>query len=370
MIHAFKEAFEDRDTILRREKEQGKKIIGWVCTYVPEEIFYAAGFYPVRIFGGKADTTRADAYLYSNICSFARSCLEEGFRNYSALLDGFVAVNSCDHIRRLYDVWKGYLPAPFTHILSLPHKVSGSATAFYTKQLARMKEGLEATFSVKISEERLREAIALYNTHRRLLKELYSLRKSPTPPISGSEVMEVVLAGMVLPKEQHNEMLRKLLAELKGKQPSGEADGKPRILVSGSELDEADYIRTIEDLGGLVVADDLCNGTRYFWDLVDEQRDPLEALAQRYLAKAPCARMRPAQERMAFIRDLIQEFQVDGVVYETLKFCDLYGEDYPILKENLDELQVPVVSLDREHRSAGVGQTKTRVQAFLEKLGG
>lgn len=243
---------------------------------MPEEIFHAAGLYPVRIFGGKGDTTRADAYLYSNICSFARSCLEEGFQEYGKLLDGFVAVNSCDHIRRLYDIWKGYLPAPFTHILSLPHKVSESAIAFFTKQLLRLKEGLE----------------------------------------------------------------------------------------------EADYLRTIEDLGGLVVTDDLCNGTRYFWDRVDEERDPLEALARRYLAKAPCARMRPSHERMAFIRELIQEFRVDGVVYETLKFCDLYGEDYPILKENLDELQAPVVALDREHRSAGVGQTKTRVQAFLEKLGG
>ncbi len=370
MIHPFKEAFEDRYAILRKEKEQGKKIIGWVCTYVPEEIFYAAGLHPFRILGKKAETTQADAYLYSNICSFARSCLEEGFQEYSNLLDGFVAVNTCDHIRRLYDVWKGYLPATLTHIISLPHKVSDSSISFFTRQLARLKEKLEITFSLTIPEESLKEAISLYNANRSLMRELYELRKAPSPPISGSEVMEVILAGMVLPKDKHNTMLQNLLVELKNKPSPADADGKPRIMVSGSELDEADYIRTIEDLGGMVVTDDLCNGTRYFWNLVDEDQSPLEALARRYLAKAPCARMNPPQERMEFIRGLIQDFKVEGVVYETLKFCDLYGEDYPILKENLNELQVPVVALDREYHSGGVGQTKTRVQAFLETLEG
>lgn len=398
MIEAFREAFANRYRLAREERERGRPVIGWVCSYVPEEIFYAAGALPLRILGGREETPQADAYLYSNNCSFARSCLEEGLKGNYDFLDGYVSCNTCDHIRRLYDVWVDYVHTPFSCILGLPHKFTPAAVAFFRDELRRLVAGLEEALGRKISEEDLRQAIQCYNRTRELLRQLYELRKADPPPISGSEVLEVILAGMVLPRERYNRMLEELLARLPidgglqsaecgaggsrsavGHDPAAPAHptresssppaGRPRLLVVGSVLDNPEYLRIIEGLGSSVVVDDLCNGTRYFWDRVEEEGgDPLERLARRYLGRVPCARMRPAAGRLAHIQQLTRDFRVDGIVYEVIKFCDLYGADFPIFREGLKETGLPILALDREYAMAGAGQMKTRVQAFLERI--
>lgn len=366
MIEEFRNTFRNRHQALRQEADQGRKVAGWVCTYVPEEILYAAGMLPVRVVGGGGDTSAADAHLYSNVCSFARGCLEEGLSERYDFLEAYVTVNTCDNIRRLYDVWSHYLKTPMTHILALPHKVTETSMTFFRQELERFKDHLEQHTGRKITDDDLQGAIATYNRTRQLLRQLYALRKSDAPPISGTEILEVVLAAMQMDKATYNQKLEQLLEELSGRQ--GDASGKIRLLVVGSELDSADYLQTIEEQGGIVVADDLCNGTRYFMDLVEPNGDPLETLARRYLTKGPCARMRPATERFQRIRQMIQEYNVQGIIYEVIKFCDIYGEDYPLFRDEVKELGVPVLSLSREATFSGVGQLKTRVQAFFESI--
>lgn len=261
MIPLFRRLFKDRMHTVKKEKDRFNKVIGWACCYIPEEIIYAAGMYPVRIFGGSAETPMADAYLYSNTCSFARSCLEDGLRNNYNFFDGFVATNTCDHMRRLYDIWHRYLNTPFCHMLGLPHKVTRDSLEYFKDELLEFKTRLETFFSVQISHASLKNAIKVYNKTRSLLKDLYKMRKSDNPPISGSEVMDVVLEGMILPKDTYNNLLEEMIDNMP--EPP-EKDFKPRVLLSGSELDNSEYIRVIEELGGAVVIDDLCNGTRYF----------------------------------------------------------------------------------------------------------
>lgn len=366
MIEEFRNTFRNRQQALREEAGRGKKVAGWVCTYVPEEILYAAGMLPVRVVGGVGDTSAADAHLYSNVCSFARGCLEEGLSERYNFLEAYVAVNTCDNIRRLYDVWSHYLKTPVTHILALPHKITETSTTFFRQELERLKDHLEQHTGRKITDDDLQEAITTYNRTRQLLGQLYALRTSDAPPISGTEVLEVVLAAMQMDKATYNQRLEQLLQELSGRQ--GDASGKIRLMVVGSELDSADYLQTIEDQGGIVVADDLCNGTRYFMDPVESSSDPLGALARRYLSKGPCARMRPTTERQNRIKQMIQEYKVQGVIYEVIKFCDIYGEDYPLFRDEMKELGVPVLALSREATFSGAGQLKTRVQAFFESI--
>lgn len=366
MIDEFRNAFRNRYETLRQEAAQGKKVAGWVCTYVPEELLYAAGMIPVRVVGGGGDTPAADAHLYSNACSFARGCLEEGLSDRYDFLEAYVSVNTCDNIRRLYDVWSRYLKTPFKHILALPHKTTDASTAFFRKELERFKDHLEQHTDRKITEDDLRKAIATFNRTRELLRQLYDLRKSDAPPISGTEVLEVVLAAMQMDKAMYNQKLEQLLKDLSGRK--GDASGKIRLLLVGSELDSSEYLRVIEDQGGVVVADDLCNGTRYFLDPVNADGDPLGALTRRYLSKAPCARMRPAAERRQRIKQMARDYKVRGIIYETIKFCDIYGEDYPAFREEMKDLEVPILSLSREAAFSGVGQLKTRVQAFFESI--
>ncbi|MBI2875546.1 MAG: 2-hydroxyacyl-CoA dehydratase, partial [Candidatus Tectomicrobia bacterium] len=334
ILAEFRQIFENRHQRCQGLKDrENKRFIGWVCTYVPEEIIHAAGFVPVRVLGGTGDTPTADAHLYSNLCSFVRNALEEVFRNNYDYLEGMVAMNACDHIRRLYDVWSIYLKdkTPFTMVLSVPGKISENAVAVYTEELGVFKERLEVHFGVKITEEALRRSIALYNTTRSLLQEIYALRKSETPPLTGAEAMEIFLAGMVMPKEEYNEKLRQLLEALKSRSVS-HAEDRIRLMVMGSELQDPNFIKVIEDLGGLVVNDDLCNGTRHFWGLVNPEGDPLAALAHRYVHKSPCPRIRPHDERVRRLKETIREYNVHGVIYEVMKFCDMHGAAYPIIK--------------------------------------
>lgn len=349
-------------------KSQGKQVIGWICTYIPEEIIAAAGMLPVRVTGYKAEEiVEADAYLYTNSCTFSRGCLEVGLKGEYDHLDGVVSGTSCDPIRRLFDVWNNYLKTPFRHIVSVPHKVTPDAEEFFAGEIRKMKDGLEACFQVKITDSALRESIQIYNRGRELLRRLYDLRKGPVPPISGEETMQVIQASMRMPRAEFNSHLERLLDELSHR-PLPDDDGRIRLIVVGSMLDNPEVMGSIESLGAWVVSDELCAGTRYFWNLVDTSLEPMEALAKRYLNHPPCARMRPFSKRMDFVSEMIKEFRADGVIYEIVKFCDLYGHDKPVMKEKLEAAGVPVLELDLEYGMGGLGQIRTRVEAFLEML--
>lgn len=351
--------------VKKEAQKTGKKVIGWVCTYVPEEIIHAAGYLPTRVFGERGDTPQADAHLYSNVCSFSRGCLEGAFHGDFQFLEGIVGSNSCDNMRRLFDMWSHYVPIPFRHFIKVPHKLSDGALKFFQGEFVDFKEALERHSGKKIDEKALASSIRVFNKSRKLLRRLYQRRDA----LKGSEVLEIVLAGQLFPKEKYNELLEPFVERV-AKEKLSQNGGQPRLLLVGSEVDDPHYVEVIEDAGAKVVMDDLCTGSRYFWDLVDESLPPMEALARCYLNHAPCARMRPTSFRVDHLKELIRDYQVDGIILEVIKFCDLYGEDYPLLKEGLKELDIPILALDREYNLASVGQMKTRIQAFLETLGG
>lgn len=366
MLNEFRGAFDNRYGEVKEEKARGKGAVGWMCSYVPEEIFHAAGYNPVRVVGREGETTMANAYLYTNMCTLVRSCLEEGFNNNFDFLDGLIAVNTCDHVRRFYDVWSRYIPTPFIHELFVPHKINEHSEKFFTEEVAQLKEKFEAFCGKSITDKQLSESIKLYNRTRGLLRDISETRKAYNPPITGAEFLDVLLAGLVLPKEKYVGMLEGFLEELRKKKP--EEDDRLRIYLLGSELDNSDYIKIIEDAGGLVVADDLCTGAKYFLDDVEENGDPVGAISRRYLKRAECPRMRPADTRLERIADTIEEYSIDAVILEVIKFCNLYGEDYPILKRALAKLDIPVLLINRDYNMSGAGQIKTRVEAFFESI--
>lgn len=346
---------------------QCKKVIGWLCTYIPEEIIYAAGFFPTRVMGSNAtDVAESEAYLYSNTCSLARCCLELGLKGDYDYLVGLVAGTTCDHIRRLYEVWDRYLDVPFSHLLVIPHKLTENSHRFFRLEVKKFYDRLEEFSGKEITEESLRRAIGTYNKTRTLLKTLYDLRKEEFPPISGAEIQDILTAGTMIPKDKYNHLLTTLIKDISNRKERHE--GKVRFLISGAVLDTSQYIKEIEDLGGLVVADELCTGSSYFWDLVDEVEQPLDALARRYLEHAPCARIRPSNERFEHLLNLVETFRVDGVIALKIKFCDLYGYDNVYFKQRLEQRGVPVLELEREYKDSGSGQMRTRVQAFIEML--
>lgn len=356
-------------------KANGGKVIGYYCTYVPVEIIHAAGMLPYRIRAtGSTSSDLGDVYTYRTMCTFCRHSLDQAMRGQYRFLDGLVALFSCDHVRRLYDIWKAGKVEPsappfYFHFLSMPMKAEEETKQWLAGGLERFRRSLESHFEVKISDEALRNSIRVHNEKRRLLRSLYELREQAAPPITGAEALQVVIAGSAMPVEEYNDLLRQLLEELKGR--DGFTDYRARLLLGGGELDDPEYIKLIEDLGGLVVTDFLCFGTRDFWDLVDEDGDPVTALATRYLESVSCPRMIDHPRRQEFMMGLAREYHVDGIIIQRMKYCDTWGGESAMMDWDIkkSDASMPYMVLEREYLMGPVGQMRTRVQAFLETIG-
>ena len=359
-----------KTTEILEHKRQGKKIFGWLCTYVPEEIIHAAGALPVRVTGYPQEMELEDgnAYLYINNCSFARSCLQLGLRGEYDFLDGVVGGSTCDGARRLFDLWRNYIKAPFHHVLTIPRKYTQRAHDLYHDQVAQFTRQLEEFLGIQIKDEELRRSVEVYNEARTLLKSLYDLRKLDNPPISGAETMEVLNASFRMPKELFNEWLGSLLDEISAS--NNVHKGRARLMVTGSVMNNPEFIKAIEDQGGLVVTDELCTSTRYWSDpvVLDGDKTPLQAISRRYLNNFPCARMVPSDERFNRMLDLARDFRVEGVISQIIRYCVPYAHDLPLLIDRLKTQDIPTLALVVEYGTSGSGQIQTRVQAFLEML--
>jgi benzoyl-CoA reductase/2-hydroxyglutaryl-CoA dehydratase subunit BcrC/BadD/HgdB len=253
--------------------------------------------------------------------------------------------------------------------MSLPRKVGEPQVDWYYDELKILRGQLEEHFGVRLTDERIREAIQLQNRIRGLQKQLYLLRKAERPPITGAETLAVMVAGTAMPKQRYQELLTELLAELRGRQ--GSRDYRARLMILGGELDDPAYLEIIEQQGGLIVTDSSCFGSRLMWRQVDEaEPDPIRALARYYVRDRPsCPRMYGDQpRRIAFTREMAREFRVDGIIGERLLFCDQWVVENYMTGLDLEEDGIPFLALDREYVLSGEGQLRTRVQAFLEQL--
>lgn len=363
----------EKETFPAELVKSDKPVIGWFCTYVPEEILLAAGFHSYRIMEGSCRISRAKACLSSHLCSYVMSSLEAALEGKYNFLDGVVIANSCDAMRRLYDAWRYFVKGPgFIHLLDIPKKVDKESIEYFRVCLVGLKEAIEAHYKIKLTERALKEAINTVNQTRQLLSQLYSLRKEDNPPISGREISSIMKSAMTQPKQEFNQRLTSLLLELKNRpsEPDLLNTNKIRILITGGFIDQSEIVSLIERLGAHVVCEDLCTGLRYFADEVDANLEPLTGLSRRYLNRPPCARMidTDTDRRFDCLWNLIEEYRIEGVIYYTLKFCDTNLFEFPYLRERLRLKGVPILFLDSDGSSGYLGQMRTRVEAFLESL--
>jgi bzd-type benzoyl-CoA reductase N subunit len=352
-------------------KRQGKKVVGFMCSFVPEEILYTGDILPYRIRPiGCQGTSAADAYMSHINCSLSRCHLQYILDGKYDFLDGLVVVRSCDHVRRLHDILKmtNSTAFPFLEIMNVPRTVSDESIGMYRTELETLCQKVESHFGAKITETGLREAIDLHNETRRLLRELYALRQRENPPLTGTECLSVVLASAMMPKDQYNELLKGLLEELR--QREGVSEYRARLMVSGSGgCDNPEYFQMMENLGALVVTDTLCLGSRYFWEPAQVEDDLLLSLAKYYLNRPSCAlSVQKVGERSKFMTEMAKAFNVDGIIYQRMKYCDLWGGQLLNIRKKLNEADIPFLDLEREYTSGSSAQLETRVQAFLEMI--
>jgi len=368
VLQSFRNWLSSRHDVARAWKSQGKPVIGWTSTYTPEEVIYAAEALPIMVLGDLGGTKLADAYLPSNSCSFARSCFNAALRGDYDYLDGFVESNSCDNRDKIFDMWTHFTKVPNIYFINTPHTNTEKTHEFFYEEVVKFKEWLQRAFDIRISDDSLRKAIEVYNTNRLLLKKVYDLRMKHPLLISGTEALEISLSSTVTPKEEHNKLLNQLLNEI----PSRSHPPKEglRLLVTGSVMDNTELIKIIETVGGSVVADDWCTGSRYFWNLVDSGGDPLRAIARRYLDKVPSSFMYHHEERFKHVEEMAKRYDVEAAIIFVLKFCDTHMFDAPLLRDELKAFDLPVLYLEWEHSMSGIAGLKTRIEAFLEMVGG
>jgi benzoyl-CoA reductase subunit C len=354
-------------------KQAGNKVVGFTCSYVPEEILYAGNktskVLPFRMGAQQCESTEdADIYLHKFACGYVKSLLQLGLSGQYDFLDGAVWTSGCEQMRRSFELWRDQIKLDYFEILSVPHAPEGERhLKWYRDEIENMAQGIDECFGRSVSEEELRESIRTYNRFRKLMQELYEMRKSDAPKLTGAEAMKIAQAGFSMPKEQFNDMLSAALAELEER--PGISYYSARIMVCGSYLDDTFLLDLIEETGAIVVTDNLCTGRKYVEGFVDEKADPLDALAQRYLYQVSCPRMIGAYPaRLAFTKKLIKEARVDGVIFQRLPFCDNYNVENVMESKAVGEDGIPILNLEREYLAADKGRLKTRIQAFLEKI--
>ena len=352
-------------------KKNGGKIVGYTCSYFPEEIVSASGGLPFRMRGERnIDLETVDQYVGPFACSYVTHYLETALGKGLDFLDGMIFVNTCDHMRRMFENIKQFKISQYTYILDVPKNTGLLDAKYYRDGLEILKKELETQYSANITDEKLWDAIRLHNKTRTLQKSLYELRKTENPPITGAETLAVMVAGTSMPKKIYNEYLKELIEELKSEYE--ERDIKARLMVVGDAINDPEFLKLIEDMGGLIVTDSICYGTRTFWHLVDESEDdPLMALAKHYVADRPlCPHSIEQPKRSEYVMQLKKDFSVDGIIGARYKFCELWGMEHHYLENNLEEAGIPFLNLETEYKLGSKGQVQTRVQAFLELIEG
>ena len=371
------ELYAERGKRAKELHDAGKKVIGYFCCFVPDEIITAFDMVPYRIQGSQSEPIdQADAYIEPMACPFARSCFNKALKGEYDFLDGFVAPHSCDTIERMYHIWQHEKPASFNHLINVPHMMGPSSDKFYRKELDYFINCLEDWSGRKLDPGKLKEAVALYNQRRAVLRELYELRKTNPPLVSGTEITKALVAGMGIPAAEHIELVKRFIVEVK-ERPLPKAEKLPRIFIWGNEIDDVAFIKLVEESGAQVVMDDLCTGTRFFWDDVPETADPLVGIAARYLC-THCPRSNVPQtesregdleNRYGYIKNFIKTWKVDAAIFYIVRYCDTCELEGPDLREYLNSMKIPVLMIEDDYSTSTIGQLRTRVQAFLEMIG-
>lgn len=372
------EIYANPEQFTRELKSGGKKIAGYFCCYVPVELLAAADYIPVRILGDMSEPiTSADTYLPTVMCVFYRSCLDLAMKGKYDYLDAFFGAHACDGAERVSYVWRSYLKYPCNFNLDIPHTTHPPAIQYFQEQLESLKKTLEESKGQRISDKRLRETIALYNKQRELVRELYSLRKADPPPVSGTEVLQVLVAIMYMSPTEGNTLLEEVLHEIRNRPVT--AQKKPRLLITGCLIDNISITKLIEDSGFHVVMDDTAIGSRTFGHDVALTEDPLKGLAERYLDKIVCPRTfretgenreEDLESRFGYLRKFIEEWGVDGVYVNIIRNCDPHGYEVPEIQYYLQEMvNVPVLVVEQDYSTASLAPLRTRFQAFAESIG-
>lgn len=366
-MERFRELLENRHQYARDWRVRtGGKVLSHFYTHLPEEIAYAAGVLPVRLLAQHEPDDISDRYMYGN-CRPSRDILVQAIKGRYDYVDGIVYTEGCQWMRHTFSTWQLHMPVSYSHYVFLPDYVEGHrAKILLRSELSAFKKSLEAWTGNTITEQALDRAIEVYNTNRRLMRQVYQLRRLDNPLVSGAEAMEMVLSSQIMDKEEHNQ----LLAEAIKKLPERKDKVKPRarLMLVGSETHDTKLEKLVESLGATIVIDELSNGSSYFWNDVVPIEDHLMAIALRCLDK-PRDPLKDIgwPRRPARIVELAEDFNVQGVIIAKQKFCHPHGTANPSIWSICRERGLPFYYFESD-TTVPNAEMQTGIEAFLDML--
>ena len=332
----------------------------------PEEIIMAAGFTPYRLFGDPTiDPEKANEHIPPTHCIWTRNLLEQALNGLPEDIVGIIGTHGCDRTNREFDIWLECLDYEFMFFLNSPRKINELALNFFINDIKEMILQLEETFNIKITNENISQAIKLMNEIRSMLKKISDLRFEKK--LNGYEFHSIVKRAQQEDKKSMLEFLNSKFNELNQRSKIVENDYK-NILLTGSEIDDTEFIKYIEDLGFHVIVDDLGVGTKYFWNTIDEEEDPITSIAKYHLSKPINSTKYPSYKRFEVIKNLATKYNVDGIINVAQKFCEPVLYDHPYMKKKCKELGIPYLFVEVFYNREAYKQLSTRFSAFAEMI--
>jgi len=368
----------DRPAQLEEAKKNGIKIIGYFPgNYVPEELIYASGAVPLCLVHGGASQP-ADVALSvvpHVICPFARAQIGERLLKnpFYSMIDMLVAPITCQHLKKVADIWE-YQGNLEIFKLGIPHQYSDDfELEYFTDRLRALKDRLQTFTGNEITNERIAGAIDLYNKMRELLRKISTIRRTSPSLVSALDFVKLNHASFYADPAFMVDVLDSIYSELKDKQPPAQTDA-PRILLIGPNIGYGDYrvLELVKEVGGEIVIEEICEGMRYYWNTIENTGDLFQSLTRGYLVdRVPCAFMRySAKKRLDFALELVNDFNVSGIIWYELLYCETYDSESYYFAEKMGERNIPMLILESDYSIADTGQLRTRIEAFIEIVKG
>ena len=374
IFESFNDARKKGFLTMKEEKDKGRKVVGTFCTYTPRELIYAADAISVSLCSTSDETVPdAEKVLPKNLCPLVKSSYGFAITDkcpYMYFSDMIIGETTCDAKKKMYELL-GEIKD--THVMQLPHSKNNFSMALWKNELVELIKKLEEKFDVKITEDKIKDAIKLCNEERKAIKEFLNLAKLNPSPIKGADMHEALYSSnFKFDRELYINEIKSLTNSLKEKYDKGETPfkkGTPRILITGCPtgglVDK--IVKQLEDAGSSVVCFENCVGTKNFEMLVDEDKEPIDAIAERYL-NIPCSIMTPNDDRMNRIKEYIKDYSVDGVVDVTLTACHTYAIETEKVRRAVESCGKSYLAVETNYSNSDAGQLKTRLEAFVEML--
>ena len=377
----FERLLENADNeLVEKAKADGGVCLGYTCFHIPEVLLNVDNCFSTRLRAPNTGSIDIATYYMSNYtCEFARALLERAIEGGYQFLDALIGVDACSMMNRSMEHFEilqvNDKPNFFVTHTDMPFKITDYTIKAYVQQMqAHVLDRIHEVFGADVSDASIRKAVEQHNEVCRIISEIREMRKAENPVITGYEFHVLNLVTYVCPKALILPYLRESLEELKTREPDVKSPFRARVAIVGSEIDDPNLTKLIEDVGALVVSDRYCFGStpgREVIELNDEE-DALTQICRHYMEVSECARYisdEKVLQRRETADRLAKEFNAEGIIYEQMKYCDYWGFERALVSHIMhDEYGWPVLSIDRLYNNGNSGQLRTRVQAFVESL--